>query len=78
MGQQYKITAPNRTFNDVIGGVRFVDGVATTDDVSVIGYAQGAGYKVEPARAGRQSKQSEQGGEQPADKPADKADQPAK
>lgn len=41
-----KIEAPDSSFNGEIGGVKFENGVAETDNVSVIGYAQSAGYKV--------------------------------
>lgn len=43
-----KITAINSEFNGSIGSVTFTNGEAVTDDIAVIGYAQGAeGYTVE-------------------------------
>ncbi|MFB7452838.1 hypothetical protein [Streptomyces sp. NPDC056194] len=47
MSIRVRITAPRPDYNDTIGAVRFVDGVAETDDPAVIGYCQGAGYTVE-------------------------------
>lgn len=41
-----RIEAPNPEFEGKIGTVRFIDGVAETEDLAVIGYCQGAGYKV--------------------------------
>ena len=41
-----KIEAPDPSFNGEIGGVKFEKGVAETDNLSVIGYCQSAGYKV--------------------------------
>ncbi|KOX33068.1 MULTISPECIES: hypothetical protein [unclassified Streptomyces] len=44
-----RITAPVRDYTgDGPGGLHFVDGTATTDDIAIIGYCQGAGYSVEP------------------------------
>lgn len=44
-----RITAPNEEFTGKVGAVQFVDGVAETDDLAVINYCEGAGYKVEAA-----------------------------
>ncbi|MEV6395586.1 hypothetical protein AB0M39_12540 [Streptomyces sp. NPDC051907] len=43
-----RITAPISDYTgDGPGGLQFIDGTATTDDVAIIGYCQGAGYAVE-------------------------------
>jgi hypothetical protein len=42
-----KITAPVEGYKGRIGDVIFRDGVAETDDIAVIAYCRGAGYKVE-------------------------------
>lgn len=42
-----RITAPVEGFNGTIGDVHFVDSVAETDNLAVIGYCQTAGYTVE-------------------------------
>lgn len=47
MSIRVRITAPRADYNDTVGSVRFVDGVAETDDPAVVGYCQGAGYDVE-------------------------------
>lgn len=45
-----RITAPVADYSgDGPGGLQFLDGVAETDDLAVIGYCQGAGYNVAPA-----------------------------
>lgn len=41
-----KITAPNAEYNGEVGGVRFVDGVAETDNEAVIAYCRAAGYGI--------------------------------
>ncbi|MFJ7208227.1 hypothetical protein ACIQWR_32460 [Streptomyces sp. NPDC098789] len=44
-----RITAPVADFTgEGPGGVQFTEGTATTSDPAVIGYCQGAGYRVEP------------------------------
>jgi hypothetical protein len=44
-----RITAPVADYSgDGPGGLQFLDGVAETDDLAVIGYCQGAGYSLEP------------------------------
>ncbi|WP_405659739.1 hypothetical protein [Streptomyces sp. RK9] len=44
-----RVTAPLDGFNgEGVGGLLFVDGTATTSDLAIIGYCQGAGYRVEP------------------------------
>ncbi|MET9601098.1 hypothetical protein [Streptomyces sp. NPDC006459] len=63
-----RITAPVADFTgDGPGGIAFVDGTATTSDLAVIGYCQGAGYTVEPL--GDDPPDTEQSSEQ--DGPAD-------
>ncbi|NUK09754.1 hypothetical protein HRW18_17425 [Streptomyces lunaelactis] len=43
-----RITAPLGDFTgDGPGGLHFINGTATTSDVAIIGYCQGAGYDVE-------------------------------
>lgn len=43
-----RITAPVEGYTgDGPGGVPFTDGVAVSDDPAIIGYCQGAGYRVE-------------------------------
>lgn len=41
-----KIEAPDPSFSGEIGGVKFENGTAETDNQAVIGYCQSAGYKV--------------------------------
>ncbi|MGW8767684.1 hypothetical protein ACWGN5_34945 [Streptomyces sp. NPDC055815] len=49
MPMNVRITAPVTDYTgDGPGGLHFIDGTATTDDVAIIGYCQGAGYTVEP------------------------------
>ncbi|MFD9879990.1 hypothetical protein ACFWZT_00810 [Streptomyces alboflavus] len=44
-----RITAPIEDYSgEGPGGVLFVNGTATTSEPAVIGYCQGAGYRVEP------------------------------
>lgn len=44
-----RITAPVEDYSGPgPGGLVFVDGTAETGDLAVIGYCQGAGYRVEP------------------------------
>ena len=42
-----RIVAPNREYNGTIGDVTFENGVAETDNPSVINYCRGAGYEVD-------------------------------
>lgn len=42
-----KITAPNEGFTGKRGSVAFIDGVAETDDPSMLAYFRRHGYKVE-------------------------------
>lgn len=41
-----RIEAPDPTYKGFVGPVEFVDGVAETDNLAVIQYCQGAGYRV--------------------------------
>ncbi|AVH58386.1 MULTISPECIES: hypothetical protein [Streptomyces] len=44
-----RITAPVAGYSgDGPGGIQFLDGIAETDDIAVIGYCQGAGYDLDP------------------------------
>lgn len=48
MPMNVRITAPLGDFTgDGPGGLHFINGTATTSDVAIIGYCQGAGYDVE-------------------------------
>ncbi|WP_424861392.1 hypothetical protein [Streptomyces sp. MMS24-I29] len=49
MPMNVRITAPISDYTgDGPGGLHFTDGTATTDDIAITGYCQGAGYTVEP------------------------------
>ncbi|MER5887415.1 hypothetical protein ABT160_26675 [Streptomyces sp. NPDC001941] len=48
MPMNVRLTAPLGDFTgDGPGGLHFINGTATTSDVAIIGYCQGAGYDVE-------------------------------
>ncbi|MFD9863474.1 hypothetical protein [Streptomyces alboflavus] len=53
MPMQMRVTTPLDGYNgEGVGGLLFVDGTATTSDPAIIGYCQGAGYRVEPLDGG--------------------------
>jgi hypothetical protein len=55
-----RITAPVEGYSgDGPGGLVFVEGLAETDDLAVIGYCQGAGYDVEPVEEDEPTEQAE-------------------
>ncbi|MET3984212.1 hypothetical protein [Streptomyces sp. PvR034] len=63
-----RLTAPISDYTgEGPGGLHFVNGTATTNDIAIVGYCQGAGYTVEPL--GDDPPDTEQSSEQ--DGPAD-------
>ncbi|WHM36309.1 hypothetical protein [Streptomyces sp. BPTC-684] len=52
MSIRVRITAPLDGYTgEGPGGLAFVDGTAETSDPAIVGYCQGAGYRVEPVEA---------------------------
>lgn len=55
----YKIKAPNSTYSGETAGIKFVDGLAETDDEQVVSYLKEKGYEVVSEEAKDKPKKKE-------------------
>lgn len=65
----YRITTKQKNYNEVFGSLRFVDGVAQTDDKWMAEWCRGRGFTVEEveAEAGKTAKSKTQKGKKQDD-----------
>ena len=65
----YRITTKQKDYNEVLGSLRFVDGVAQTDDKWMAEWCRGRGFTVEEveAEAGKTAKPKAQKGKKQDD-----------
>ena len=53
------VKAPNKAYNGVVAGVRFVDGQGETDDVLALNYFRRHGYEIVETKPAKKSKEQE-------------------
>lgn len=53
------VKAPNKAYNGVVAGVRFVDGQGETDDPLALNYFRRHGYQIIEPKSARKSKEQE-------------------
>lgn len=65
----YRITTKQKDYNEVLGSLRFVDGVAQTDDKWMAEWCRGRGFTVEEVKpeAGKSAKSKTQKGKKQDD-----------
>lgn len=65
----YRITTKQKNYNEVLGSLRFVDGVAQTDDKWMAEWCRGRGFTVEEVEAetGKSAKPKAQKGKKQDD-----------
>lgn len=65
----YRITTKQKNYNEVLGALRFVDGVAQTDDKWMAEWCRGRGFTVEEVEveAGKTAKPKTQKGKKQDD-----------
>lgn len=65
----YRITTKQKDYNEVLGSLRFVDGVAQTDDKWMAEWCRGRGFAVEEVEpeAGKSAKSKTQKGKKQDD-----------
>lgn len=65
----YRITTKQKNYNEVLGSLRFVDGVAQTDDKWMAEWCRGRGFTVEKVEAetGKSAKPKTQKGKKQDD-----------
>ena len=66
-----KITAPNEEFTGKRGNVGFIDGVAETDDPTMIAYFRRHGYGVEDGKKASKKDAGDQSGAFPEGEPVE-------